>query len=133
MSAARARALSANPVVPLLSAQKAIDALLAKEDTFRDVVTMGLPTGRLQMPPMLEPGVVLNLELGAKDPAELRAASQEYAAAASKADELLTYAEAAQLQGDQASIRQNLDGAFAAVARCKLSLQRMLAALPAGG
>ena len=33
---------------------------------------MGLPTGRLQMPPMLEPGVVLNLELGAKDPAELR-------------------------------------------------------------
>ena len=34
---------------------------------------------------MLEPGVILNLELGAKDPAELRAASQEYAAAASKA------------------------------------------------
>lgn len=130
-SASRARALSANPALPITAAQRGIDALLADEEAFRAVVTMGLPTGPLQMPPALEKGVFLNLELSATDPAALRAAAQAYMLEAAKADENLTYAEGAQLQGDSESIRTNLDAAFAAVRKCQASLQRVLAEVPA--
>ena len=129
-SASRARLLDAMPTFPLLDAQRSIEMLLADEATYRTVVALGLPTGQLQMPPMIETSVLLGLELRTTDAAVLRAAASEYAVAASKADELLTYAEEAQLQKDSGAIRQNLDGAFAAVATCKSSLQRMLAVLP---
>lgn len=129
-SASRARLLDAMPTFPLLDAQRRIEALLADEASYRTVVALGLPTGQLQMPPMIETSVLLGLELRTTDAAVLRAAASEYAVAASKAEELLTYAEEAQLQKDSAAIRQNLDGAFAAVATCKASLQRMLAVLP---
>ena len=129
-SASRARLLDAMPTFPLLDAQRRIDALLADEAPYRTVVTLGLPTGQLQMPPQIETSVLLGLEFRTTDAAALRAAAGEYALAAAKAEELITYAEEAQLQKDSAAIGQNLDGAFAAVATCKASLQRMLAVLP---
>ena len=127
-SASRARALTAAaPAFPIQAAQGGVDALLADEETFRAIVAMGLPTGSLQMPPRIEKGVFLNLELSATDPTALRAAAEAYTQDAAKAEEYLTYAEGAQLQGDNESIRANLDAAFAAVQRCKTSLQRVLA------
>ena len=127
-SASRARALTAAaPAFPIQAAQGGVDALLADEETFRAIVAMGLPTGSLQMPPRIEKGVFLNLELSATDPTALRAAAEAYTQDAAKAEEYLTYAEGAQLQGDNERIRANLDAAFAAVQRCKTSLQRVLA------
>lgn len=131
-SASRARALTANPAFPVQAAQRGVDALLADEETFRAVVTMGLPTGVLQMPIRMEKGVFLNLELSVTDPTALRAAAEAYMQDAAKAEEYLTYAEGAQLQGDSESIRAYLDSAFAAAKRCQTSLQRVLAQLPAG-
>ena len=130
-SASRARLLDAMPTFPLLDAQRRIEVLIADEQAYRTVVALGLPTGQLQMPPMIESSVFMGLELRTTDLTVLRAAASEYTMAAFKADELLTYAEGAQLQKEDAAIRQHLDGAFAAVATCKSSLQRMLAVLPA--
>jgi len=113
-----------------LDAQRRIEALVADEESYRTCVALGLPTGKLQMPPMIQSSVFQGLELRATDLAVLRAEASEYAVAASKAEELLTYAEGAQLEKDDAAVRQNLDGAFAAVAKCKSSLERMLAVLP---
>tara|TARA_B110001452_G_scaffold245710_1_gene230545 strand:- start:551 stop:928 length:378 start_codon:yes stop_codon:yes gene_type:complete len=118
------------PTFPLLDAQRRIEALVADEESYRTCVALGLPTGKLQMPPMIQSSVFQGLELRATDLAVLRAEASEYAVAASKAEELLTYAEGAQLEKDDAAVRQNLDGAFAAVAKCKSSLERMLAVLP---
>lgn len=129
-SAQRARALAANPVFPVQAAQRGIDMLLADEAAFRAVVTMGLPTGSLQMPTRLEKGVFLNLELSATDPTALRAAAEAYVQDSMKAEEYLTYAEGAQLQGDSESIGANLDLALGAAKRCKASLQQVLAQLP---
>lgn len=127
-SVSRARALSAVPTFPLLSALQRIEALQADEATFRTCVTLGLPTGRLQMPPMLESGLFLNLELAAADPTALRAAAQAYTADALQANQYLAYAEAAQQQQEGAEISKYLDAAFLAVERCSASLQRALAA-----
>lgn len=130
-SASRARAMSALPTYPLLEAQRNIDKLLEDQDAFRTCVTLGLPTGRLQMPTVLENGFFLNLELSATDPKALRAAAEVYTIDAAKANEYLTYAEAAQIDSDAAATKQNLDLAFSAVDRCKASLMQVLAQLPA--
>ena len=98
----------------------------------RPFTAAGLPTGVLQMPIRMEKGVFLNLELSVTDPTALRAAAEAYMQDAAKAEEYLTYAEGAQLQGDSESIRAYLDSAFAAAKRCQTSLQRVLAQLPAG-
>ena len=127
-SASRARALSALPTYPILESQRNIEALLADEETFRTCVALGLPTGRLQMPTILEGGIFLNLELGATEPDALRAAAAAYAVDAAKANEYLAYAEGAQMDKDLAEVTRNLDVAFSAVQRCKVSLQRVVAA-----
>jgi hypothetical protein len=130
-SAARARALSALPTFPLLEAQRNIEMLLADQESFRTCVALGLPTGRLQMPAMLESGVFLNLELVAKDPAALRTAAQAYMLDASKANEYLAYAEGAQIEKASATqVAEYLDVAFAAVERCSANLQRILVQAP---
>ena len=123
--------MSASPSFPLLDAQSKIDALLADREAFRTCVTLGLPTGRLQMPVMLESGVFLNMELLAADGAALRAAAQAYAVDAARANEYLTFAEAAQLDGNPPEVAKNLDAAFDAVERCSESLRQMLAQMPA--
>ena len=125
-SASRARALSALPTYPILAAQRDILALLADQEAFRKCVTLGLPMGRLQMPPMLEDGVFLNLELGAVDPSAVRAAARAYTVDASKANEYLVYAEGAQMDKNSAETSKYLDDAFEAVDRCRVSLQRVL-------
>ena len=124
----RARATSAAPATfPVLDALNKIEVLLADESTFRTCVTLGLPTGRYQMPTLLDDGVFLNLELGATDAAALRAAAQAYSVDALKANEYLTRAEAAQMDDSSAEVTQNLDVAFSAAVRCKASLQKVLA------
>ena len=64
------------PIYPILAAKNTVDALLAEEDSVRKLLRLGLPTGKLQLPPEINLSLFERISeaLPAEAPALLAAA-----------------------------------------------------------
>ena len=45
------------PIYPVLAAKASVDGLLANKEEFRNLIRLGLPTGALQLPPVINMGL----------------------------------------------------------------------------
>ena len=133
------------PIFPILGAQRTLDKLLAEEVVFRSLIKTGLPTGELQLPPVIAPSLFERLASRVRDAEALREAGKCYVREARDADELVAFAMRSLSLGKQAEAEKRvaeaasreveldeyLERAMAAAQRASLALARVVTLLPA--
>ena len=118
-------------VFPILSAQKDVQKLLEDEETFRTMVTIGLPTGSLQMPPNILFNLFKRLENQTRDPGEFMDAAIEYIEYARDANDLIALARLSRTNGGgPAAVQDYLDRAMIAAKGAGKALNTMVPLLP---
>ena len=121
------------PVYPIIAAKRSVDLLLADQESFRNRVRLGLPTGELQLPDLVSPALFDRIAASVTDGDAMRAASKDYFREAYDANEMLQFARAAKADGrpDQ-DVCALIDASIAAAQRSADALVRIVALLPAG-
>lgn len=135
------------PIFPILGAQRTLDKLLAEEQLFRSLIKTGLPTGELQLPPVISPTLFERLASRVRDAeAEaLREAGMCYVREARDVDELVAFAMRSLSLGKQAEADKRvaeaaarevelddyLDRAMRAARCASTALARVVTLLPA--
>ena len=133
------------PIFPILGAQRTLDKLLAEEVVFRSLIKTGLPTGELQLPPVIAPSLFERLASRVRDAEALREAGMCYVREARDADELVAFAMRSLSLGKQAEAEKRVaeaasreveldeyvERAMAAAQRASLALARVVTLLPA--
>lgn len=115
----------------VLSAQRDVRRLLDDEETFRSMVTIGLPTGSLQMPPQILFNLFKRLEGSTRDPGEFMDAAIEYVEYSRDANDLIELARLTRTNGGGPQALQDyLDRAMAAAKGAARALDRMVPLLP---
>ena len=115
-------------------AQKDVKALLADEDTFKTMVTIGIPTGNLQMPPQIMFSAFKKLEERVSDPDAFMDAAIEYVEYSRDANDLIALVALDRRNGGrgmQDAIQDHLDRSLVAARGCAKALDRMVPLLPA--
>ena len=122
---------SALPVLPILAAQSDATRLLADEQTFRTMVTIGLTSGALQLPPVLEFKLFQRLEPVVKDSGVFMDAAIEYVEYARDANDLLRLAQLSRTNGGGPQATSDyLDRCVEATRGAARALDRMVPLLP---
>ena len=127
----RAPAGQGSLVYEVLAAQAAVKKLLDDEDTFRTMVSIGLPTPAGYVPPQLSFSLFKKLEGDASDPGVFMDAAIEYVEYARDASDLVELARLSRTNGaGPAATQDYLDRALIAARGAGKALQRMVPLLP---
>ena len=128
---ARRQLDSKPPIFPILAAQGDVKRLLDDEETFRTMITIGLPTGNLQMPPEIAFTSLKALEDCVKDPGTFMDASIEYVEYSRDANDLIALAKMSRTNGGgPRAVQDYLDRSLEAAKDCARALDRMVPLLP---
>ena len=120
------------PVFPVLAARASVSKLLEEEETYRTMVTIGLATGNLQMPPLLSFKLFQQLEPSVTDPGTFMDAAIEYVEYARDANDLTELARLSRTNGgDPGAVQDYLDRSLIAAKGAAKALDRMVPLLPA--
>jgi hypothetical protein len=120
-------------IFPILQAQKDARVLLEDEQTFRTMITIGLPTSgtSVQVPPNLSFSLFKRIENSAIDPGEFMDAAIEYIEYTRDANDLVELARMARTNGGgRLAVADYLDRAVEAVKGSDRALARMVPLLP---
>ena len=123
------------PIYPILAAKNTVDALLAEEDSVRKLLRLGLPTGKLQLPPEINLSLFERISeaLPAEAPA-LLAAAKAYTRDAYDCNELAEFCRRKKKAGGtDVEVAELAEGSLAAAKRCSASLAVIVALLPSTG
>ena len=137
-------ARSLPPVYPIFVAKRAVENILADEETFRAAIRLAQPTGALQLPPEINPSLLERIanfcESKGKSAERFREASRCYVRAAYDANELVAFAYSKNAKSDKkdqqpqrfsdAEVCEFVDGALAACRQCNAALGTIVALLP---
>lgn len=124
------------PVYPIFVAKRAVDSLLADEESFRTAIRLSQPTGLLQLPPEINPTLFEKIAVffeskGLGNIDQFREAARSYVRAAYDANELVAFAYGtAKQKRSDAEVCEFVDGALAACRRCGAALATIVALLP---
>lgn len=115
----------------ILAAQAAAKKLLDDEETYKTMVTMGLPTSSLSMPPNLPFGLFKKYEPLVKDPDTFMDAAIEYVEYARDGNDLLALARMARTNGGGPSaVKDYVERAFESARGAAKALDRLVPLLP---
>ena len=120
-------------IFPILAAQRDVQRLLKDEASFRTMVSIGLPSTSLPMPPLLSFSVFKRIEESARDPGAFMDGAIEYVEYSRDANDLLRLAEVARATGGEraaASVADYLDRAMEAARGSERALARLVPLLP---
>jgi hypothetical protein len=118
---------------PILSARRDVSRLLDDEDTFRAMVRIGLPTGTLQMPPIILFNLFKRLEDQSSNPDVFMDGAIEYIEYTRDANDLLELARLSRTNGGGARLVDDyLDRSLDAARGASRALDRMIPLLPKG-
>ena len=118
-------------IFPIISAQRDVQKLLEDEETFRTMVTIGLPTGNLQMPPSILFNLFKRLETKTRDPDAFMDAAIEYIEYTRDANDLIQLARMARTNGGgPLAVQDYLDRAIFAAQGSAKALNVMVPLLP---